>query len=103
MQIRPIDGNALAEEFTRIGALNAEFFAEQARKAPVIPAGVLQCGGYIMFRGFMKIRTERNALLNRNVFGTWLYMPDEDQWLCDDGRVFTPDRCEMVVPNDDHA
>ena len=97
MKIRPIDGKALEEQFRQIGALNSEFFAEQTRKAPTLTTDVLSCGGFKMFRGKMEITVERNALLSRTIEGTWLYLPDDDVWMCSEGnRQFSSQYCRII-------
>lgn len=97
MAARPIDGNAVSQKIREIAAINSEYFSDLIDAAPMIKADLLECAGYKMFRGKMQISTERNALLTRTIEATWLYMPDEDQWICgNDGRVFTADRCAIA-------
>lgn len=46
---------------------------------------MLQCEGYKMFRGSMRIDAPRGEWNGRVISGVWLYKPEYDCWYCDGG------------------
>jgi hypothetical protein len=56
---------------------------------------MMQCEGYKMFHGTMRITPMLKALEPREMTGTWLYKPEFDCWYAL-GHSFPAEICEVV-------
>ena len=56
---------------------------------------MLQCEGYKMFKGKMRITPKRLGYKPIEKEGTWLYKPEYDCWYCG-GSSFMADICEVI-------
>lgn len=56
---------------------------------------MLECEGYRMFRGSMRIHQGRGGRYVQIVSGVWLYKPESGCWYCG-GKSYPALICELV-------
>lgn len=95
MKQRPIDGDALKLKILRTGVVNGDYFAGLVEKQPTIeiPSGVLSCCGFKMFRGELKFNIIKDKYATME--GTFIYLPDDDVWMDEDGNQFSGRLCKI--------
>ena len=78
---------------------DAKFFARMVKEAPEVKFPILECDGYKMFKGTMKIKPPQSKRFKSYPLeGVWLYRPDTNCWYCSSGsgRGFLASCCERV-------
>lgn len=95
MAPRYIDGDALAFEIMKTRTINSEFFANMVKKCPTAKLPVLQCEGYKMFHGVMRITPCNPKFAVKEIEADWLYKPEYGCWY-GKGGSYPEEICERI-------